>query len=482
MIATMQKHRTFLVVVLAFTVVAFIGSSAVGWGSYSYGSRAGAVATVGDEKISREEFTRYYGQLRELYAGMLDQPLNEAQERDIQNRALESMIAEALFVAYARDIGLRVSAEEISETIMNDPRFQVDGAFVDKKIYLDYLKNIGMKPSSYEAMLEKQLLVAKLSEALKLPVAQSEKETIAATRYGVDRISYKIINAPANVKVSQEEAQSYYEANALQFMGEPSYDISFIEILASEQNATEEEAQSYYERAKSEFIGQDGEVKAYEEVKIEALNAAKLAKARRAALSAKIAWRDNQLAPQTLKSVEFRNDRFPVEVMQALESAQSLEVAGPFETSGGFVIAKIDARRAAEPLPFDKARSAVEEELKRQKNVEYLKAESQKQLPDFKGETTDFLSRDDYDKVKGLSENEAEIFLERVFESKESEGAVELTDKAVVYRIVEQKLFEPNKLAEVDERLSEDVSRLKIEQVRRSLLESLQKRYEIIGY
>ncbi|MDR0664426.1 MAG: SurA N-terminal domain-containing protein [Helicobacteraceae bacterium] len=481
MIASLQRHRTFLIAVLTLTVVAFIGSSAVGWGSYSYGSRAGAVATAGNEKITVEEFSRYYGQLRELYVGMLDQPLNEAQEREIQNRALESLIGEALFVAYARDIGLRASEEEISETIVNNPQFQANGVF-SKKLYLDYLGSVRMTTASYEAMLEKRLLISKLDAALNLPVSQSEKETIAATRYGVDRLQYKIIKAPANIAVSDKEAQSYYESNKLQFMGEPNYDISYIKVLVSEQNASDEEALSYYERAKSEFIGQDGEIKSYDEAKLEALNAVKLTKARRAALSAKIAWRDAQAIPESLKSIEFRNDLFPIDVMQALENAQSLEIAGPFEIGDGFVIAKIDARRAAEPLPFNKARSAVQEELKRQKTAEYLKEESRKQLQNFKGKTTGFVSRDDYGKIQDLSENEAEIFLERVFESKASEGAVELTGKAVIYRVVEQKLFEPSKLAEIDGRLGEDVSRLKIGQIRRSLLEVLQKRYEVTGY
>ncbi|MDR2639754.1 MAG: peptidylprolyl isomerase, partial [Helicobacteraceae bacterium] len=117
-----------------------------------------------------------------------------------------------------------------------------------------------------------------------------------------------------------------------------------------------------------------------------------------------------------------------------------------------------------------------------QKIAEYLQTESEKQLKDFKGETTDFVSRDDYDKIKGLSETEAGIFLERAFNSASSEGAIDLGDKAVVYRVVEQKLFEADRLAEIDGRLSEEASRLKMGQVFNFLLGALQSRYEINYY
>jgi peptidyl-prolyl cis-trans isomerase D len=481
MIATLQKHRTFLIVVLGLTVVAFIGSSAVGWGSYGYGPKAGAIATVGEEKISIEQYARTYGQWREFYNSALDQPLNAAMESELKKQALNSLIQEALFVSFARDVGLRVSDEEISELIVTDPRFQNDGVF-DKNVYLAYLRNARVEVRTFESQLERRALIAKLDATLKLPVSQSERETIAASRFGVDRLTYKIINAPTKISVTEKEALAYYESNTLQFMGEPNYDLSFIKVLAADQNASQEEALNYYERSKSDFLNDEGEIRAFEDVKAEALFAAKLAKARRLAVAARNDWRDGLKEPSRVKGVEFRNAVLPIDVMQSLENSQSLEIAGPFEIAGGFAFAKIDERRAAEPAPFKKAQSAVEAELKRQKLAEYLRSESEKQLRNFKGETTGFVSRDDADKIKGLSETEAETFLARVFDSKDREGAVELGQRAVVYRVLEQKLFDPSKLEENDERLSLEVSQLKVGQIRRSLLETLQSRYTITVY
>ncbi|MDR2034277.1 MAG: SurA N-terminal domain-containing protein [Helicobacteraceae bacterium] len=484
MIATLQKHRTFLVVVLTATVIAFIGSSAVGGGSYSYGSGAGAIAVVGDEKVSYEQFAQAYRQMRDFYNGMLDQPLNAAMERDLQNNVRASLIQEALLIAYARDVGLRVSDEEISALIIRDPQFQNNGVF-DKNLYVAYLKNNRQEIKSFEAQLERRLLINKLNAALALPVTQSEKEAFGATQFGTDRITYKIVVAPKRVNITKEEAQAYYDSNTLQFMGEPNYDISYIKIAWSDQNATEAEAQEYYEKNKSEFIDDQGEIPSYDAVKEAALLRAKAIKARREALIAKNAWRDGNatVTPVVVKGLEFRNNLFSIEVMQNFENQSSLkEIAGPIEIQGAYALAKIDERRGAQPLPFEKAYPAVEEEIKRQKIAEYLKVESEKQLESFKGETTGFITRADYDQIKGLSEIEAESFLEQVFGSKAPEGVVSLEQKAVIYRIVEQKLFDQNKLLENDLRLSAEISQLKTGYIQRSLLENLQKRYPITVY
>ena len=48
MISWMQKHNKYLVWTIWIATIAFIGAGFVGWGSYSFGSKAGNVAKVGD--------------------------------------------------------------------------------------------------------------------------------------------------------------------------------------------------------------------------------------------------------------------------------------------------------------------------------------------------------------------------------------------------------------------------------------------------
>ena len=48
MISWMQKHNKYLIITIWVATIAFIGAGFVGWGSYQYGSKAGAIGKVGD--------------------------------------------------------------------------------------------------------------------------------------------------------------------------------------------------------------------------------------------------------------------------------------------------------------------------------------------------------------------------------------------------------------------------------------------------
>ena len=481
MISYFQRHRKFLVIVLGITVFAFVGAGFVGWGSYSYGAQAGAVAEVGNENITLEQYRSAYSNLHNFYSQFSDQPLNEEMESGLQQMALNTLINEAMLINFAHDLGLTASAEEASKEIMAMEVFWLNGRF-DKPTYIAALANVRRDVKSFEAEIARQILIKKLSSLLQLPATQSEKNALAASLYATDRITYKLISAPRNITISNTEAQQYYENNKLQFMGEPRYDIEYIKLDAATQEATEKEAQDYYDRSRSEFLDAAGEILPFENVKTESLFGAKMAKARREAMSAKIAWRDGAKEPQSAKGVELINSLLSQEVMEQLELAQSLEISNPIEVADGFVVARIAARYASEPLPFERAKELVIEELKRQATEKYLKTESEKQLPNFTGVTTAFITKSDFESVVGLSESEASQFLEQVFGSTAVEGVVELEDKAVLYRIVEQKLFDTNKALAADGMLGENVVRLKTSQIQQGLLETLKSRYRVTLY
>ena len=68
MITWMQKHRKYLVITIWISTIAFVGAGFVGWGAYSYNtSRAGAVAVVGNTKITLQELNRAYTNIYNYY-------------------------------------------------------------------------------------------------------------------------------------------------------------------------------------------------------------------------------------------------------------------------------------------------------------------------------------------------------------------------------------------------------------------------------
>ena len=82
MISWMQKHNKYLVWTIWIATIAFIGAGFVGWGSYSFGTKAGNVAKIGDIEIPQTKLNRVYSniysQYNEAMQGQLDDKKAEA--------------------------------------------------------------------------------------------------------------------------------------------------------------------------------------------------------------------------------------------------------------------------------------------------------------------------------------------------------------------------------------------------------------------
>lgn len=481
MIAYLQSRRKFLVIVLGITVFAFVGAGFVGWGSYSYGSKSGAIATVGDEKITFLQYQQAYTSLHNIYSQFYENGIEPAMENELKQVALNGLINESLLVSFAKDLGLKVSADEVQAKILTIEAFKQDGKF-SKDLYVSAIRNTRNEIKDFEADLAHQLLIEKLSKFINMPATKSEIDSLAATMFMQDRLEMKVIEAPKTVAVSHEEAKKHYEANRFNYMGEAKYDVTYTKVELKGYAATAEEAKEYYDKNRGEFLSSEGTVQAYDQVSTAALKGAKMAKARRDALREKIALRDGKIAGTTLANLNFTNDKLSLEVMQALEAGQNKGVLDPIAVEDGYVIAKLDKRYAPEPKSFEEAYKMIEGEIRVQKIMALVDEMAQKELASFKGKDIGFISRADADKLTQLNPHEAEQVVDQIFGSTEQKGVINLGNRAVLYKIVEQKLFDQSKRSEAEKMLEENIARLKLSQVQQGLLEQLKARYKITVY
>ena len=63
MITWMQRHKKYLIITIWISTIAFVGAGFVGWGQYTYGDKAGAVAKVGNVEITMGELQKSYSRL-----------------------------------------------------------------------------------------------------------------------------------------------------------------------------------------------------------------------------------------------------------------------------------------------------------------------------------------------------------------------------------------------------------------------------------
>ena len=140
------------------------------------------IASVGDNKIERQEFqVRYVQQTRE-FSRQLGTPLSaaDAQNLGISQQVLINMMGSAALQQAAEELGLGYSDEAIAQTILNDPSFAgLNGEFdeptfravlaqngLNEKLFVEDQRRFHITNQLTEASIDQGLVPKKLVEGL----------------------------------------------------------------------------------------------------------------------------------------------------------------------------------------------------------------------------------------------------------------------------------------------------------------------------
>lgn len=183
-----EKYPWFLAAMMGFIAITFI----VGMGWWGFGEHTGStVATVGDLKISLDEFKRAYENTYRFYK---DKVPGDFKDETIKQYVVEQLIDNRLWLIAAKNMGLSIADEDLKDSIVHIPEFQKNGAF-DPDQYRRLLAANHLTPSVFEAMQARELLSnrarlmvsdavtltpAEISEAQALTLRQTETDPAKA--------------------------------------------------------------------------------------------------------------------------------------------------------------------------------------------------------------------------------------------------------------------------------------------------------------
>lgn len=183
-----EKYPWFLAAMMGFIAITFI----VGMGWWGFGEHTGStVATVGDLKISLDEFKRAYENTYRFYK---DKVPGDFKDETIKQYVVEQLIDNRLWLIAAKNMGLSIADEDLKDSIVHIPEFQKNGAF-DPDQYRRLLAANHLTPSVFEAMQARELLSnrarlmvsdavtltpAEVSEAQALTLRQTETDPAKA--------------------------------------------------------------------------------------------------------------------------------------------------------------------------------------------------------------------------------------------------------------------------------------------------------------
>jgi peptidyl-prolyl cis-trans isomerase D len=479
----MQKHRKYLVITIWISTIAFVGAGFVGWGAYNYNAdRASSVAKVGNQKVTIGEFNNAYSNLYSYYNRMLNGELTQekAKQLHLQRIALNQLIQEALLLNYASELGIVSLKEDIEEALVNTKAFQKNGVF-DKQTYYDTLKGARINPKDYEEGLKKQIVLDKLNTVLNLKATKGESEAFASALMMEDRVALQSVEVNENdIKIDENELKKFWEGQKDKYLTKKAYDLTILKVAFAKMNPKDEDIKEFYQNNKHKYKDEEGKIKSLEDAKEDVKKDVQIKMAKKEALKKYLEVKKNKIKPSesmTLIDEEIKYDK------KRLLDTKNGGAFKPVRVEDAYIVGILNEVLLPKPKSFKEAYSEVKEDFLAKKSSELLVAKAKETLKDFKGNDVGFINRDSR-KIEGLNPFESVKFINHLFQSQKSSDFVQISEnKAVVYKVLEQKLLlDSKKLAEYKSNIDKQVSQLKGGEINKNLISKLQKRYTIEQY
>ena len=480
MITWMQRHKKYLIITIWISTIAFVGAGFVGWGQYSYGDKAGAVAKVGSIEITMGElqksYSRLYAQYNKMFQGNFDE--ERAKSFGLQAQALKQLTDQALILNLADSYDLRVSDAELLAQLKTQEYFFKDGVF-NKDIYKEALSRNNLSMKEYEADVKKQMLIQKALKLLPVKVNHNESEIINTIMNIADKIEYKVLtSADINIDTSDIALKPFWEAKKQEFMTEVSYELKFIKQakISKEYDATK--IDEHYSQNRTHFKDEDGKILTLEDAK-EAVIAELNAKATKdRALRTYIAYKKGKLSNDIkIETIVISDTNNPFN-KTALEKIKKLSLTSaylkPVEIDGEYFTFKLLKINPSKTKTFEQAKQEVLPLFIESQKRTQLFDLAQTSLNSFKGTKTDFITNKDAIMITDITVLEGNDFLMQLFNKQEKRGIISLKDgKVVLYNILEQKLLKNSNTNQ-----DNSIMKLKSASFNEGLISNLQNKYK----
>ncbi|MFT6431259.1 MAG: peptidyl-prolyl cis-trans isomerase D [Halopseudomonas sp.] len=382
-----------------------------GWESISrFSSNEQTAAEVNGTLISKIELEQAVALQRRQLVEQLQQ-LNDSFDPNLIDDALlrksvlDGLIERAVLVEGARDFDLRISEIMIDQLMLATPDFQVDGQF-DANRFDIVIRNMGLGSRlAFRDLVRQELLLAQLRNGFEATAFATPGERLQLARLEEqtrDFAAIELFIQRDETTVTDEEIETYYSANAEQFMTEEqvvlealtlSRDTFFYQVQIDElalQSLYEREIGNLTEqrRASHILIEVSGEVSEEQAQKEAEAIAARLAQGEEFAQLAEEVSDDLGTAGMGGDLGYSVRGSFDPAFDEALFALQDGEVSKPVLTSFGYHLIKLTDVTAPELPSLESMRESLVQDLKTEQ-VERQYVEASRELANLAYESPD---------------------------------------------------------------------------------------------
>jgi peptidyl-prolyl cis-trans isomerase D len=376
---------------LAFVVLGMIGLVFVAWGASGFvgdmlGVPGGYAAKVNGEEISAAEVNRVWQQQQPRYLEIYGGEIPEGQRKALQDQVLDGFIRDTLVLSRARDLGYRVTADQLRKAYQDEQAFQVDGKF-SADVARSRLAAAGITVQEFEADLRRSLLSNQLAATIGATdfLTQAETRRLVSLQDEQRELRYALFE-PAqfagSAPVDEAQARAWHEAHAADFTVPDTVKLAFAELTLADVTAkvavTEQQARDRYTQNSTAYIepeqrqarhilitAEDGRDDAAAKALAESLREKAVGGADFATLARENS-KDAASAAQGGDLGFATRDVYVPEFADALFALKAGEISPVVKSPFGWHVIRLEEVREGSTRPFEDARPEIEATLRRE--------------------------------------------------------------------------------------------------------------------
>ncbi|MFO1412848.1 MAG: SurA N-terminal domain-containing protein [Burkholderiales bacterium] len=495
------KHKRIAQFILALLMVpfAFFGVDYY----FRGGGPNDAVANVGSDKITRQEFDdalrEQSDQMRRQMGKNFDQAMFDNPE--VRFALLDMLVNQRLLTNKARDERFRVTDAQLQQFIASIPAFQADGKFsVDQ--YRQVLQTQNMTPPMFERRLRQDLLVGAVQEPVSGAAIVAKPSTLKylgllEQQRDIELATIDIEPFLKDVKVDEAAVKEFYDKNPTAFQTPEQARIEYViltpDALSAQVKVEPDEVKKQYEANTKQYTSEEERTASHilipvkADAKPEDVAAAKKvaddvyakAKANPAKFGdlAKEYSKDPGSAQQGGDLGTFARGAMVKPFEDAVFAAKEGDLLPPVRSDFGWHVIKVTGAKLPHTKSFDEVKPQIEADLKRQKaaakfataadqfqNLVYEQADSLAGVGktlDLKVESTPLISRAQAQAIgMGNPKFVEALFAPESVQGKRNTEAIEVAPNTMIAgRIVEYKPAAPRPFAEVQGEIRTQLAR-----------------------
>ena len=373
-----QGTAAKIIVGLIVVSFAFFGIEAI-----LVGGSGSSIAEVNGEAIYPEEVQQLVDTEKRRLISRMGDSVDPAMldNQRLSAQALQRIIVRKLQMQSATEFDLTVSESEIGMIIAGMEQFQIEGEF-SPEMYRNLLSTAGFSPASFKAGMKEDLILNQLRSGLAgSDFATAQELTLNATISGELR-DVRYVTIPqqffrADLEVSEEEVQQFYNERPSEFLSQESVQLDYIELdvddfrkpvaqsVLLERYELEKEGYAYATENRVSHILIEAGLEESDEALLARANQviAALAEGQDFAELASTSSDDVGSAGVGGDLGFSAGDAFPPEMEEAIVSLEVGGVSAPVQTDAGLHIIKLTERRDGKMPALEELRNELTERI-----------------------------------------------------------------------------------------------------------------------